>query len=329
MSEDVTRLALLASVISIVPEAIISIDSEHRIVYFNVSAEQIFGYRRDEVLGRPLDLLLPERFRNAHMEHIRKFATSRAQARRMSERQEIFCLHKDQHEFPADAAISQLEMNQQRTFTVALRDVTERKRFEERERFLMRELKHRTSNILSRFRVVIERTGDEQVSGELRKALLARVDALARAHDLLSCADWRGVTIADMVADQLKPYATSQNVRVEGPEIVLNAEVTQALSMVIHELATNAAKYGALSVPQGRVAVSWQRDKGVGDALLLQWSEQDGPEVRAPERGGYGTSVIRELLAFEFGGVVELRYLPGGATCEISLPLDRVLAHPN
>ena len=84
----------------------------------------------------------------------------------------------------------------------------------------------------------------------------------------MSRADWRGVTIADMMAEQLKPYATSHNIRVEGPEIVLKADAIQTLSMVIHELATNAAKYGALSVPQGCVVVSWQRDKG-GLAMRL------------------------------------------------------------
>jgi PAS domain S-box-containing protein len=331
MREDLSRLALLASVISIAPDAIISIDSEQRIIFFNEGAEQTFGYRGGEVMGRPLGLLLPERFRDAHTEHIRKFAASHEVARRMSERQEIFALHKDGHEFPAEAAISHVEVDQRQTFTVVLRDVTERKRYEEHTRFLMGELEHRVRNIFSTFRVVIERTAEGQISvSEFRKALLARIGAMESAHVLLSRADWSGVTIADMMAEQLKPYATSHNIRVEGPEIVLKADAIQTLSMVIHELATNAAKYGALSVPQGCVVVSWQRDKGgAGDALVLQWSEQGGPQVRPPEREGYGTSVIRELLAFGFGGVVELRYPPSGATCEISLPFDRVRANPD
>jgi PAS domain S-box-containing protein len=193
MSEDLSRLALLASVISTTPDAIISIDSEQHIILFNEGAEQTFGYRCAEILGRPIALLLPERFREAHAEHVRKFATSREAARRMSERQEIFALHKDGHEFPAEAAISQLEMGPLRTFSVVLRDVTERKRREEHRRFLMRELEHRVSNILSRFQVVIERAAEGQVSvSEFRKALLSRVEAMARAHALLGRANWLG-----------------------------------------------------------------------------------------------------------------------------------------
>jgi two-component system, chemotaxis family, CheB/CheR fusion protein len=331
-TDDLSKLALLAGVISIAPDAIISVDYKQRINLFNEGAEQTFGYRRDEVLGHPLALLLPERFRDDHVEHIRKFTTSRETGRLMGERQEIFALHKDGHEFPAEAAISKLEMDEQQIFTVVLRDVTERKRREEHIRFLMRELEHRVSNVLHRFRVVVERTPERQVSvPEFRNALLARIEAMTRAHTLLGRSKWRGVTIRDLVTDQLSPYVIIDDIRVEGPEIVFNADATQALSMVIHELATNAAKYGALSTPEGRVTVSWQRApaQGTGEALLLQWSEQGGPAVKAPEREGYGTSVIRELVTFEFDGVVRLRYSPGGVTCEISVPLDSLLANPD
>ena len=112
--QHLARLALLTSVISITPDAIISVDDEHRITLFNEGAEQAFGYRRDEVLGQPLGMLLPERFRAVHTEHIRAFGASREAARVMGERQEIFALHKDGHEFPADAAICKLDMKHHR-----------------------------------------------------------------------------------------------------------------------------------------------------------------------------------------------------------------------
>ena len=114
--DDLARLALLAGVMSIAPDGIISVDEEQLIIFFNDGAERTFGYRREEVVGRPLGLLLPERFRATHAEHIRKFATSRTAARLMGERQEMFGLHKDGHEFPAEAAICQLEIGQQRVF---------------------------------------------------------------------------------------------------------------------------------------------------------------------------------------------------------------------
>ena len=327
-AEGLLKSALLAGVISIIPDAIISINYEQHIIFFNEGAEQTFGYRRDEVLGRPLGLLLPERFRSAHADHIREFASSRETARRMGERREIFALHKDGHEFPALAAISRLEIGQQRTFTVVLRDITERKKRETHTRFLMGELEHRVNNILSRVQTMITRTAEGQVSvREYRDALSDRIGAMARAGALLARGNWEGVTVAELVRDQLEPYATSQNIRVEGPDIMLNVDAAQALLMVIHELTTNAAKYGALSVPGGRVIVSWQREpaRGTGETFALQWREQGGPEVKAPERQGYGASLIREVLTFQFDGAVEHRYPPGGATCEISLPLDRLL----
>ena len=107
-NDDLARLALLASVMSIAPDGIISVDEEQLIIFFNEGAEQTFGYRREEIVGRPLGLLLPERFRATHAEHIRNFAKSRDAARLMGERQEVFGLHKDGHEFPAEAAICQL-----------------------------------------------------------------------------------------------------------------------------------------------------------------------------------------------------------------------------
>jgi two-component sensor histidine kinase len=109
---------------------------------------------------------------------------------------------------------------------------------------------------------------------------------------------------------------------------MLNPDATQALSMVIHELTTNAVKHGALSVPEGHVTVSWDRvpERGRHEVLMLQWIEQGGPEVRVAQRKGYGTNLIRELLAFEFGGTVEHLFSPGGVTCQILLPLEHSLA---
>ena len=323
--DDLARLALFASVMSIAPDGIISVDEEQLIIFFNEGAEKIFGYRREEVVGRPLGLLLPERFRAAHAEHIRKFAISRVAARLMGERQEISGLHKDGHEFPAEAAICQLAIGQHRVFTVLIRDITDRKRREMHTQILMRELEHRVHNVLARVQIVIERGAEGQSSlQEFRQSLLARIQSMMHAHELLQRSNWFGVSIKDLVADQLKPYATSHNNRIEGPEILLNPDATQAMSMVIHELTTNAVKHGALSVPEGHITVSWKREPERG--LVLRWIEQDGPEVKAPQREGYGTSLIRELLKFEFGGTVDHRFLPGGVTCEISLPLERSLA---
>src|SRR5215510_12327866 len=175
---------------------------------------------------------------------------------------------------------------------------------------------------------MIERSGDERGSlVEARQALLDRLQSMMDSQELISQTNWRGVAVADLIAHQLKPYLANHNSRIEGPEIVLSPNATQALSMVIHELTTNAVKYGALSVPEGSVSVSWRRhDAATGEELVLQWSEKGIPEVNIPHREGYGTKLIRELLKYEFEGAVDQRYAPEGLTCEIVLPLDRLLA---
>jgi len=204
--DDLARLALFASVMSIAPDGIITVDEEQLILYFNEGAEQIFGYRREEVVGRPLGLLLPERLRATHAEHIRNFGVSRVAARLMGERQEISGLHKDGHEFPAEAAICQLAIGQHRVFTVLIRDITERKRRETHTQILMRELEHRVHNVLARVRIVIERGAEGQSSlQEFRQSLLARIHSMTHAHQLLQRSNWFGVSIKDLIADQLKP----------------------------------------------------------------------------------------------------------------------------
>ena len=148
-----------------------------------------------------------------------------------------------------------------------------------------------------------------------------RIQSMADAHDLLSRNRWQGVSLADLVNRELAPYTTDGNTVVEGPEIVLAAAATQATAMVLHELATNAAKYGALSTPRGQVRVRWQRlsNAGVPTKLKLEWLEAGGPTVVPPTETGYGTSVIRDLIPYELNGAVALTFGPSGVTCTIEV----------
>ena len=189
-------------------------------------------------------------------------------------------LHKDGHEFPAEAAICQLELGQQRVFTVLIRDITDRKRREMHAQILMRELEHRVHNVLARVQMVIERGAEGQHSlDEFRLSLLARIQSMMHAHELLRQTNWFGATVTDLIADQLKPYATSHNNRMEGPEIMLNPDATQALSMVIHELTTNAVKHGALSVPNGHITVSWEQpERGSRERFCSVGLSRAGPK---------------------------------------------------
>ena len=207
------------------------------------------------------------------------------------------------------------------------RDITKSKRAEEHQRMLVAELDHRVKNVLARVGVVAmyTREGSGTID-EFIEALDRRIQSMAVAHELLSQGNWLGVRLADLVRHQLAPYATDANTATSGPDIALNAAATEALGMVLHELVTNAFKYGALSIPEGRVSVNWEY-RNRDDATLglkVLWRERCGPAVSAPCKSGYGISLICELIPHELGGTVDLAFSSEGVSCTIEIPLKQL-----
>src|SRR5215467_9465065 len=204
-------------------------------------------------------------------------------------------------------------------------DVTERKRAEERQRVLIAELDHRVKNALATVSSVISQTAIEKVSvANFVAALDGRIRSMATTHELLSSAQWQRISLVELVRRELAPYATSGNADIEGAKVELCAEAGQAMAMVLHELATNAAKHGALSTGNGRVSIRWyQRWNGrARPPLVLEWQEIGGPAVVAPARPSYGTSTIRDLIPYEFGGMVDYALTPEGVRCRVELPAN-------
>ena len=203
-------------------------------------------------------------------------------------------------------------------------DVTSRKRAEERQRVLVAELDHRVKNTLATVSSVISQTAVENGSVvSFVAALDGRIQSMARTQELLSANRWAGISVAELVQRELAPYAKDGNTDLSGPEIMLRAEAGQVMAMVVHELATNAAKHGSLSTPDGRVTVCWgQRSSGQRHALVFEWRETAGPCVAAPNKSGYGTSTIRDVIPYEFGGTVDLTFAASGVQCYIELPAD-------
>jgi PAS domain S-box-containing protein len=206
-------------------------------------------------------------------------------------------------------------------------DVTERKHAQTRQDLLIAELDHRVKNVLARVAVVARRTREGSSSmTEFVRALDGRIHSMAAAQSLLSQSRWQGVGLADLVRDQLAPYATDVNAKIEGSNIVLTAAATQSFAMVLHELVTNAAKYGALSAPDGQVSVSWERFSGEGEPpkLVMIWRETGGPLAAAPRESGFGTNLIRDLIPHELGGTVDLSFGAEGLCCTIEVPIERL-----
>jgi PAS domain S-box-containing protein len=207
----------------------------------------------------------------------------------------------------------------------SLLDVTERKRAEDHQGKLVAELDHRVKNILAQVAAVAgsTRRGSRSID-EFLGSLDGRIRSMAIAHTLLSATGWRSVGLDALASNLLAPYATGTNVTISGPSVVLDAAETQAVARVLHELATNAAKYGALSIPCGQVSVNWDlKPDGAVTNLSLTWRELDGPPVGSEHPSSYGTNLIRNLVPHELGGAVDFVFAKEGVNCRIEIPIKR------
>lgn len=202
--------------------------------------------------------------------------------------------------------------------------MTARKRSDDQQRLLIAALDQRVKNLLARLAVVAKDM--RQSSGSLDeyiRALDLRIQSMAQVQTLLSQNHWEGVDLAELVRRQLSPNGTDANTILDGPKVMLTVQATQALAMVLHELVTNAAKYGALSTPHGRVEVEWNRVAGDNAVnLSIAWREIGGPAVAASPACRYGVKVIRDLIPQELGGSVDLAFASGGVSCKIQIPLE-------
>ena len=202
-------------------------------------------------------------------------------------------------------------------------DITERKQAEKQRNALNAELDHRVKNVLATVCAIIFQTQNANVTIEDFVASIdRRIKSLASTHELLSHARWHGVPLQEMIRREFAPYSRGK-FDFSGPKITLKPEVAQAMAMVFHELATNAAKYGALSNHTGRVSVRWWLPNGIPQhRLAIEWQEIGGPPVAIPRASGYGTSIIRDLIPYEFGGTVNLVFALEGVRCRVELPAD-------
>ena len=190
----------------------------------------------------------------------------------------------------------------------------------------MAELDHRVKNMLARVAMLATsiRAGSKSVD-EYARSINGRIQSMAAAHNLLSQGGWQSVRLDALVRNQLAPYAMDSNVTITGEDLMLGAAETQAMAMVLHELVTNAAKYGSLSVLSGRVSATWDIQSLDGDVkLVFEWRELGGPPVAVKASSGYGTSLIRDLIPHELGGTVDLVFTPEGVNCKIEIPIEQL-----
>ena len=202
-------------------------------------------------------------------------------------------------------------------------DITHRKQSEERVMMLAGEVVHRANNLLAVVQATVRFTQAETVE-ELKEAIHGRIQALGHAHALLAQSRWSGAELERLVGDELAPYrcGLEPRARFRGPNLVLDPKAAQSMAMALHELTTNAAKYGALSMPCGEVDVEWRH--GPNSRLVFRWTESHGPTVKPPRRRGFGTSVIVGMIRDQLDGDVRFEWRKDGLVCEINLPAEKL-----
>jgi PAS domain S-box-containing protein len=314
----------LRAIVNTVADGIITIDEKGMIENLNPAAARMFGYSPQDVVGRNVTLLMPERYHQEHDTGLKNYLKT-GQAKVIGIGTEMTGLHSNGTTFPIELAISEMAVAGRRMFVGAVRDITRRVRNAERQRVLMAELDHRVKNVLARVAMLAASTRKGSTSiDEYVRSLNGRIQSMAAAHGLLSQSGWQNVGLGALVGKQLAPYASGSNVTIKGEDIILGAAEIQAVAMVLHELVTNAAKYGSLSVPDGRVCITWDRvNLDAGAKLLFEWRELGGPPVAAEIPSGYGSSLIRKLIPHELGGMVDLVLAPEGLICKIEIPLEQ------
>jgi two-component sensor histidine kinase len=247
---------------------------------------------------------------------------------------------KDGHELRGAEAVAERPDGTRRTFTPfptvlrnnqgevmgainVLVDITDRKRADEEQKILIDELNHRVKNTLATVQSISLHTHRSTPEAFVQR-FEDRLVALSKAHDLLTRRRWTGVGLGELLEQELAPYGDADHSRIvmEGPELTLSARTGLALSMVLHELATNAFKYGALSAEGGQVKVVWALNaEGTKSILTLRWIESGGPSVEPPARRGFGRLLIERSITKDLGGKADLQFLPGGLQCSMCFQL--------
>jgi PAS domain S-box-containing protein len=311
----------LASIVESSDDAIISKDLDGIVTSWNHGAERLFGFTAEDIIGKSITTLLPpdrhdeeaeiiERIRRG--EHIEHYETVRQ------------C--KDRRGVWVSLTVSPLRNAQGNIIGASkiARDMTDRMRADEHRKTLIDELNHRVKNTLAVVQSIASQTfNDVSTMAEARSAFESRLINLAKAHDVLTRENWAGADLVDIVTDTVKAHSGGQNrFRIAGAPLRLGPSATLAMSMAVHELATNAAKYGALSTKEGHVEIVWRLDSAGDDRRLnLTWTESNGPPVVKPMRKGFGSRLIERALAQELGGKVSVAYDPSGVVCIIDAPV--------
>jgi PAS domain S-box-containing protein len=310
----------LAAIVDSSHDAIVSKDLNGLITTWNRGAQRLFGYAASEMIGRSITTLIPPDRRHEEVRILDRI--------RRGERVDPYeTLRQRGDGSLVDVSVSVSPLRNAAGEVIGAskiaRDITAHKRAEEQQRKLHAELDHRVKNVLAAVSAIVTHTKHASSSmDDFVAAVDRRIQSMASTHQLLSSSRWQGVPLRELLRRELAPYTSNSNTCIKGPEVILRPEAAQTTASVLHELTTNAAKYGALSKREGRVSVRWHCAPN-GQApgpLAIEWLETGGPPVKIPTNSGYGRSVITELVSYELGGTARLLFSPEGIRCRLEIP---------
>jgi PAS domain S-box-containing protein len=306
----------LAAIVESSDDAIVGTDLDSIITSWNGGAERIFGYLAEEVIGKPVTILIPpdcQKEEEAIMQGIRR-------GQRV-EHYETVRQRKHGELIRISLSISPVRNAQGNVIGASkiARDITEQKRSQAQIVNLAREAEHRTKNILATVLATV-RLSHSDTSDDFKQLIEGRISALAKVHTLFVESRWAGAELHHLVTQELLPYSGEREarVRIDGPAVMLEPSSAQTVAISLHELATNAAKYGSLSAADGRVEVAWSLTPD--RRLSLRWIESGGPTVTPPTHRGFGTRVMENMIG-QLRGEVRFDWHAEGLTCEIAMPL--------
>lgn len=305
MESDLKR-ADLTAVLKTALDAVVVMRLDGTIDGWNDVAERIFGWSSKEASGRRMsELIIPIQHREAHERGLAHFIAT-GEGPVLDRHIEITALRRDGKELPIELSITFTEQFDRPVFLGFLRDISERQEAHRRQELLLAELSHRVKNMLAVVTGIAHQTAKSCLSlEEFAPSFAARLEALARGHEMLTLSSWEGARLPDLVEALLGPYALPPDMRVTfgGPPADLVAKQVLSLSMVLHELITNATKYGALSSSEGRLAVSWDWSTAEQPGKLrLTWKESGLNGIAPPTRKGFGMKMIGLSAAHELSG---------------------------
>jgi PAS domain S-box-containing protein len=307
----------LAAIVESSDDAIVGTDLDGIITSWNAGAERIFGYMAEEIIGKPTAILIPPDYQKEEEAIIERI--------RRGQRVDHFeTVRQRKHGSLIDLSmtVSPVKNSQGKIIGASkiANDITERKRSDAQLITLAHEAEHRTKNILATVQAVV-RLSHSNTSDDLKRLIEGRIHALAKVHTLFVESRWTGAQLHTLVTQELLPYrdGREERVRVNGPTVMLEPNTAQAIAVSLHELATNAAKYGSLSATDGDVEIAWSHT--AGGRLSLRWTESGGPTIDPPTHRGCGTRIIEKVIGGQFGAKVRFEWRPPGLTCEIALLL--------